>query len=135
MLSIGAGLVFVISVLGVQSTDDALSAPPVLRKVPANTCTCADVREPGIIILQGLIVDAEVTLAPDRLSINDRQATIMEVAKSTGGVKGRTRIWHTTSEKTCGVTFDYGRTYKVAVRRAEDGKFETDQCLMRQAGD
>ncbi len=134
MLSISAGLVFFIAALGVQSTDDALTAPPVLRKVPVNTCTCADAREPGIIILEGLIVDAEVTLAPDRISINDRQATIMDVAKSSDGVKGRTRIWHTTSEKSCGVTFDYGRTYEVAVRTTEDGEFETDQCLMRQAG-
>ncbi|NOX82269.1 MAG: hypothetical protein GXP06_04640 [Alphaproteobacteria bacterium] len=135
MLSISAGLVFLITALGVQSTDDALTAPPVLRKVPANTCTCADAREPGIIILEGLIVDAEVTLAPDRISINDRQATIMEVVKSTEDIKGRTRIWHTTSEKSCGVTFDYGRTYEVAVRTTEDGEFETDQCLMRQASD
>ncbi|VAW04576.1 hypothetical protein MNBD_ALPHA05-537 [hydrothermal vent metagenome] len=135
MLSIGAGLGLFIAALGVQSTDDALTAPPVLRKVPVNTCTCTDAREPGIIILEGLIVDAEVTLAPDRISINDRQATIMDVAKSSDGVKGRTRIWHTTSEKSCGVTFDYGRTYEVAVRTTEDGEFETDQCLMRQAGD
>ncbi len=132
MLSIGAGLAFFITALGVQSADnDALTAPPVLRNIPANTCTCADAREPGIIILEGLIVDAEVTLAPDRISINDRQATIMDVVKSTEDIKGRTHIWHTTSEKSCGVTFDYGRTYKVAVRRAEDGEFETDQCLMR----
>lgn len=135
MLSIGAGLGLFIAALGVQSTDDALTAPPVLRKVPVNTCTCTGAREPGIIILEGLIVDAEVTLAPDRISINDRQATIMDVAKSSDGVKGRTRIWHTTSEKSCGVTFDYGRTYEVAVRTTEDGEFETDQCLMRQAGD
>jgi hypothetical protein len=74
-----------------------------------------------------------VTLAPDRISINDRQATIMDVAKSSEDVKGRTRIWHTTSEKSCGVTFDYGRTYEIAVRTTEDGEFETDQCLMRQA--
>ncbi len=133
MLSITAGLVFLMSALSVQSADDgALGAPPILRKAPAATCTCSDARAPGIIILEGLIVDAEVTLAPDRLSINDRQATIMDVAKSNDDVKGRTRIWHTTSEKSCGVTFDYGRTYEVAVRRAEDGEFETDQCLMRR---
>jgi hypothetical protein len=131
MLSISAGLIFLISALGVQSADSALTAPPVVRKVPANTCTCTGAREPGIIILEGLIVDAEVTLAPDRISINDRQATIMEVVKSTEDIKGRTRIWHTTSEKSCGVRFDYGRTYKVAVRTTEDGEYETDQCLMR----
>ncbi len=136
MLSISAGLIFLITALGVQSANnDALTAPPVLRKVPATTCTCSAAREPGIIILEGLIVDAEVTLAPDRISINDRQATIMEVVKSTEDIKGRTRIWHTTSEKSCGVTFDYGRTYEIAVRTTEDGEFETDQCLMRQAGD
>ncbi len=133
MLSIGAGLFFLVSALGGQSADDALTAPPVLRKAPVKTCTCSDARETGIIVLEGLIVDAEVTLAPDRLSINDRQATIMDVAKSSDNdndIKGRTRIWHTTSEKSCGVTFDYGRTYEVPVRTTDDGEFETDQCLI-----
>ncbi len=133
MLSISASFVFFISALGIQSADGALTAPPVLRKAPVKTCTCTVAREPGLIILEGLIVDAEVTLAPDRISINDRQATIMDVAKSSDGdndIQGRTRIWHTTSEKSCGVRFDYGRTYKVAVRTTEDGEFETDQCLI-----
>jgi|GEM_PF-6326712 len=134
MLSISAGFVFFAVAIGAQSAEDgALGAAPVIRNPPGKTCECPDAREPGIIILEGLIVDAEVTLGPDRRSINDRQATIIDVAKSGDGVKGRTRVWHTTSEETCGVTFDYGRTYKIPVRETEDGDFETDQCLMQQA--
>ncbi len=135
MLSISAGAVFFMTALGAQSAQEGvLGAAPVIRKAPGKTCQCPERREPGVIILEGLVVDAEVTLGPDGRSINDRQATIIDVVKSSDDVKGRTRIWHTTSEESCGVTFDYGKTYIIPVRKTEDGALETDRCLMPVRG-
>ena len=58
-------------------------------------------------------------------------ATIFDVEKSSNGdYSGRTKIWHDVSEKSCGVTFDYGRKYSVPARINEDGELETDQCLL-----
>ena len=114
-----------------QNTGD-LGAPPVeIRKTPE--CRCPETLEDGALFLRGLVVDAEVTVAADGRSPNERQATIFTINPSADhDYKGRTRIWHTTKPESCGITFDYGLQYLLAVRRTEDGALETDECLMRQ---
>lgn len=117
---------------GAQSEDlDALTqAPQVMQYRPG--CSCP-VEDEAVNFLRGLIVDAEVTLAPNRLSINERQATIVNVESADNGVSGRTRVWHSNNTDACGVAFDYGKRYEIAVRELDDGSFETDACLMRRA--
>lgn len=112
---------------------DALSTPPIqIRKTPE--CTCSDEIDDSALILQGLVVDAELRLGADGRSPDERQATIFDVKPANSlDIKGRTRIWHSTNSQQCGLTFDYGLQYSLAVRRTEDGAFETDACLMRSA--
>ncbi len=108
--------------------------PPSSRKAPSirfSECRCPDQDETAFVILEGLVIDAEVTLSADGLSPADRQATIFNINGSNASLKGRTKIWHSTKEKQCGVNFDYGKKYAVAARRTEQG-FETDACLMRR---
>ena len=114
-----------------QSAGDLGAPPPEVGKKPE--CRCPDTLEDGVLFLRGLVVDAEVTVAPDGRTPNERQATIFTINPSTDhDYKGRTRIWHTTKTESCGITFDYGLQYLLAVRRTEDGALETDECLMRQ---
>lgn len=114
-----------------QSAGDLGAPPPDVRKAPE--CRCPEAPEEAVLFLRGLVVDAEITVAPDGRSPNERQATIFTINPSADhDHKGRTRIWHTTKTESCGVTFDYGLQYLVAVRRTDDGDLETDECLMRQ---
>ncbi|MHA7872092.1 MAG: hypothetical protein ACX939_07070, partial [Hyphococcus sp.] len=107
---------------------------PVEIRKPAS-CRCPETLEDGVLTLRGLVVDAELTVAADGRSANERQATIFNVSRSGDhDVQGRTRIWHSTIPANCGLTFDYGLQYTLFVRRNEDGTLETDQCLMRRAG-
>lgn len=119
-----------------QSSAADLAAPPQLYgKDPTEPrCVCIDDQTPKeFITLKGLVVDAEVTLSANRLSTNDRQTTIFDVTQASNNeTSGRTRIWHSTLVGQCGVTFDYGRRYTLAVRKSETGQLETDECLMRQ---
>jgi len=111
---------------------ESLSAPPA-QSVHRSKCSCPAERVKGVIILEGVVVDAEMTLAADGLSPADRQATIFNIKRSSDhGMKGRTKIRHSTIRDQCGVSFDYGRKYKIAVQVIED-TIETDECLMRQA--
>ena len=115
-----------------QASPADLTEPPRLRTPPTPLCACADEPQMDFITLEGLVVDAEVTLAPSGRAVNARQATIFDVARaSEQGVRGRTRLWHTTIIEQCGVTFEYGRRYTVAARKTEAGDLETDECLMR----
>ncbi len=118
---------------GAQGGADYLAKPPVsIRKGPS--CQCTDEIEDGVLTLIGIVVDAEITLAADGISANDRQATIFSINPSTANdYKGRTKIWHSSSKAQCGMTFNYGAKYKLTVRKTEDGALETDACLMRQA--
>lgn len=114
-----------------QTAGDLGAPPPDVPKAPE--CRCPEAPEEAVVFLRGLVVDAEVTVAPDGRSPNERQATIFTITPSADhNYKGRTRIWHTTKTESCGITFDYGLQYLVAVRRTEDGALETDECLMRQ---
>lgn len=114
-----------------QTAGDLGAPPPDVRKEPE--CRCPETPQDGVLFLRGLVVDAEVTVAPDGRSPNERQATIFTINPSADhDYKGRTRIWHTTKTESCGVTFDYGLQYLLAARRTEDGALETDACLMRQ---
>lgn len=113
----------------------ANTVPEIEDKTNFILCGCAKAAAPDM-ILEGLVVDAEVTLAPGGRSPNERQATIFNVLKATGedltkAIDGRTRIFHNTTPGACGVTFDYGKRYSVAVRKTETGALETDLCLSR----
>ena len=113
-----------------SQTAQELSAPPTTVK-KAQSCFCPSQIEADLVTMNGLVVGAEVTLAPDRLSTNERQATIFDIASADqSGINGRTKIWHVTSAAKCGVTFDYGKTYRVVARLTETGEYETDRCLM-----
>ena len=116
-----------------QPAPETETTPSSARKTPSvrySECRCPDRDDSALIILEGLVVDAEVTLSADGLSPADRQATIFNISRSSASVSGRTKIWHSTKEKQCGVNFDYGKKYEVVARRLEQG-FETDACLMR----
>ncbi len=103
---------------------EALSPPP-MQIQPRSKCSCPAEPEQEVLI--------QVTLAADGLSPADRQATIFNITRSGNhDLKGRTKIWHSTIRNQCGVTFDYGRKYKLSVRMIE-GAIDTDACLMRQA--
>lgn len=110
-----------------------LAAPPVFEREKPVDCGCEEAA-PALAYLEGFVVDAELTLGADGRSINDRQATIFDVLQGQDivamNVRGRTKIFHSANRKQCGVTFDYGKKYRVPVRKTEDGKFETDLCLV-----
>ena len=108
---------------------DSLTEVPTTKDI--SQCVCPAALQSGIITLDGLVIDAEMTLASDMLSPNDRMATIFEVVSSSdSSVSGRTRIWHNVSEDQCGVTFDYGKNYTVYAREDDGNGLETDSCLM-----
>ena len=118
-----------------QASD--LAAPPQLYAEPRlrASCVCRDEdAADDVVRLEGLVVDAEVTLGAGGRAANDRQATVFDVSGGAAEISGRTRIWHSTRAENCGVTFDYGRKYRLAARRTEEGLLETDECLMRRAG-
>jgi len=118
--------------LAAQASAPSLSEPPPIRRLQAPQCVCAGAPPSDYVVLEGLVVDAEVTLAASGRAANARQATIFDVAQAVEDVAaGRTRVFHTTNAEDCGISFDYGRRYSVAVRRTEADELETDACLMR----
>jgi len=107
---------------------DAYTAPPVVKKL--SDCTCPASVSPEV-TLSGYVIDAKVILGADRRSVEDRMATIFDVKSSSdSSVSGSTAVWHNISEDACGVSFDYGKKYKVYARRDDKGELETDSCLM-----
>lgn len=116
-----------------------LTAPPKLNRARAIICRCAKAPAPDV-LLNGLVIDAELFLGEDKRSAADRQATIFNIlsASKNGApvkISGRTRVFHETNANQCGVRFDYGKQYMVYARKNEDGGFETDYCLMNAAFD
>ncbi len=116
-----------------------LSAPPKLNRARAILCSCAKAKAPDM-LLNGLVVDAELVLGEDKRSAAERQATIFNIfsAMENGEpvkLDGRTRVFHETNANQCGVQFDYGKQYMVYARKTEEGAFETDYCLMNAAFD
>ncbi|NNE41976.1 MAG: hypothetical protein HKN14_13775 [Marinicaulis sp.] len=124
-----------IAAMVLQSAGD-LSAPPPKVGPSPKPCDCSEVDFSSYFELRGLVIDAEVTLRANGMSMNERQATIFDTPKSELAdgsiVDGRIRIWHITNEAKCGVTFDYGKKYLVAVTRNQAGEFETNACLMKR---
>ncbi len=120
-------------------TAEEISAPPKLNRARAILCSCAKTKPPEF-MLQGLVVDAEMTLGPDGRKAAQRQATIFNVLSATefgkpANVEGRLKIFHVTNPDECGVRFDYGKEYMVYARKTEEGAYETDYCLMNAAFD
>lgn len=92
-------------------------------------CGCA-AATPAETLLEGVVVDAELTLSPDGRTANQRQATIFTILNALDVAAGaRVKIFHD-AQAQCGVTFDYGKRYRIRARPIEDGAFETDYCLM-----
>ncbi|MEO0400069.1 MAG: hypothetical protein AAF224_11695 [Pseudomonadota bacterium] len=113
----------------------ALSEPPAVRTIdPYAGCVCAEDAKESDASFVGLVQDARVSLAPGGRSVLSRQQTIFQVISSDDDAidaaanGGALRVWHETEPEACGVTFDYGRRYRISVRSADDG-FETDYCL------
>lgn len=128
-----AGSAIWIAAMALQSEDAAADVqfPEPSVRAP---CHCPDAMEPGLVYLEGLVVDAELTVAPDGRTPNDRQATVFDIKPGNAvGVSGRTRIFHSNNTNKCGVVFDYGKQYELVVRKTGDGQYETDKCLMPQA--
>lgn len=121
---------FLAAFAAAQISPADLAAPPPLypERRPRPACACPAEAPANLTAIEGLVVDAEVTLGADGRSVNDRQATIFEVAS---GINpgGRVKIWHSTIEAQCGVTFEYGRKYKIVARQDDEGLLETDACL------
>ena len=118
---------------------DTLAAPPKLNRTKAILCSCEKTQPPQF-MLQGLVVDAEMTLAPDGRNPADRQATIFNIFTATengerADLGRRLKIFHLTNKARCGVRFDYGKEYMVYARKTEEGAYETDYCLMNAAFD
>lgn len=118
---------------------DVLAAPPKLNRAKAILCSCAKTKAPEF-MLQGLVVDAELTLAPNGRKAAARQATIFDVLSATengepADIDGRLKIFHQTDTAQCGVRFDYGKEYMVYAQKNEDDAYETDYCLMNAAFD
>ena len=123
-------LISLLSMMAMAQDAGDLTSPPIsIRKGPE--CTCPEEAGQEVLRLRGLVVDAEITLAPDGRSPNERQATIFDIKPNNqGDIEGRTRIWHSTKKSSCGLTFDYGLQYSLIVRRTEEDALETDACLM-----
>lgn len=101
------------------------------RKIdPYALCSCKAVDESSIVRFTGTASDAEMTLGPDGLSANARQATIFRVLKGeSADAPNPAKVFHVTDPAKCGVSFDYGKRYDViAVKK--DGALETNWCLM-----
>lgn len=133
MLTSMPGLVLLIAAAAMQE-GEAPGAPPEVREAPSirAKCACPDEPEEGIILLEGLVVDAELKVAPDGRSTLPRQATIFNISgENDRGVSGRTPVYHSANTDKCGVVFDYGKKYSVAVRENAEGELETDACLMK----
>ncbi len=131
MLTGLAGSAIWIAALALQS-DDAAADVQFLEPSIRMKCSCRDALRSPLIHFEGIVVDAEVTVAPDGRTPNDRQATIFDIQPgNAAGVRGRTRIFHSSDTKKCGVVFDYGKSYNLTVRKTADGQYETDWCLMR----
>ena len=78
-----------------------LSAPPKLNRARAILCSCAKAKAPDV-LLNGLVVDAELVLGEDNRSAADRQATIFNILSAMENgepatINGRTRIFHETN--------------------------------------
>ena len=118
---------------------ETLAAPPKLNRARAILCSCAKTKAPEF-MLQGLVVDAELTLGPDGRKAAPRQATVFDVLSASENgepakINGRLKIFHETNTAKCGVRFDYGKEYMVYAHKNEDGAYETDYCLMNAAFD
>ncbi len=114
--------------MALQSADPY--APPPLLGQDESDCACPAGSEADVTV-SGYVIDAKVILGADRRSVEDRMATIFDVADSSDpDISGRTAVWHTVDEDSCGVTFDYGKKYSVPARYNDDGELETDSCLM-----
>ena len=148
-LLVMAGLASVLSIASAAAQDgdsddkggwvepDLDRDPVAIRKDdPALACICEANDDPAPIILHGLVTGARTILGPDRRSVEDRMATIFNIQWSSDRfVRGEVMVWHLTAPKNCGVTFDYGRSYKFGARETEDGEIETDACLAPRNGE
>lgn len=119
---------FALMFLTALQPTDPYAPPPVIGEI--SQCNCA-ARASADVTISGYVIDAEVTLGADRLSVEDRMATIFDVSSSSDPkFSGRTRVWHNVDRDYCGVTFNYGKKYSVPARYDDNGELETDSCLM-----
>ncbi|MEO1013937.1 MAG: hypothetical protein AAFX08_01995 [Pseudomonadota bacterium] len=106
------------------------SGPPdIIRPDPYADCVCADGEPSGVIEIDGLVQDAELRLGPDGRSVLPEQATIFQIISSTDeAVSGQAKVHHPTRPSECGLTFDYGKRYKVRALREGD-RLVSNYCL------
>lgn len=124
--------IFSVSAATVAQAETA--APPATKPLPSK-CVCAQkiMENAGeiLVVVEGVVVDAQMTLSQDGRLANDRMATIFNLQQDSA-IRGRTPIWHNVDPDNCGVRFDYGRSYKLIVRKLENGVLETDFCLLER---
>lgn len=109
------------------AAEPSLTAPPALR----SQCRCKPSEGDELVTIRGFAIDGEIRVAENGRDPLPRQATVFRVLSATG-VEAQTpfKVWHVTAPDQCGVTFDYGKLYMVALRKSGE-EYETDQCLMR----
>lgn len=107
------------------SIDYAVRRPPTPD--PYAQCMCKDVAKDDIVrSFIGVVVDAQLFLGTDGKSVTDRQATIFRIID---GEKSETvKVFHPTEPARCGLQFDYGKEYKINVRKNAK-VIETDYCI------
>ncbi|MEM6413763.1 MAG: hypothetical protein AAF720_03810 [Pseudomonadota bacterium] len=104
--------------------------PPATKVAdPYEECTCTADHKIVETEFVGLVQDARLSLAPGGLSVLPRQRTVFKVISSKDrSIKDTVEIWHETKPQDCGITFNYGKRYRVPLRRVKGG-LETDYCL------
>lgn len=124
-------MTLLLALVFLQAPVGALGEPPVDREAP-EICVCPRTPVADVPTIYGFAIDAVVLLDASGLKPLPRQATIFRIV-SAEGVEAATpfKVWHLSGANRCGVDFDYGKGYTVALRQ-KGADYETDICLMRQ---
>ncbi len=116
----------------VPAPETAAPPPPTTEAYvedPYRLCICPATPPDDVVTFLGSPKDAELSLAPDGLSVLPRQATIFSVLDDQKAALGEeVKVWHVTKPADCGLTFEYGKRYQVNATRV-DGALETSWCL------
>lgn len=118
------------TIAAVALAQSSLSEPPLVRAVdPYARCTCSAEAQSDVIEIDGIVRDAELRVGPDGRSVLPEQTTVFSViAASDADVGEMVRVRHDTRPSKCGLSFDYGKRYRIRVV-GTDGGFRSDYCL------
>ncbi|MEM1397512.1 MAG: hypothetical protein AAGH38_08710 [Pseudomonadota bacterium] len=104
-------------------------APELLEPEGYDLCECPATEPEGVLEFQGIVQDAELRLGPDGRSVLPEQATVFSVIRSSApSIADRVKVFHSTKPEDCGLSFDYGKRYRVRVLPDAD-RFVSNYCL------